>query len=301
MAETDHGYHVPVQGPEVLAYLAPVADGCYVDCTAGGGGHCALLLSQLGPAGRCVALDRDPDAIAHLEQRFRGEQRLLICRSAFSCLGSSLNQLGLSRVNGFLFDLGVSSHQLDTPGRGFSYRGSGPLDMRMDPDRDEPVSHLLARASDNEIATVLREVGEVHSAHRIAARIANNHPRSTAELRAAVEQAIGRPASPSLLSKIFMALRIWVNREFEELAAGLEQAFSFLAPEGRIAVISYHSGEDRIVKNWMRDKARTQPDKAVLLTKKPVYPADVEVNRNPRARSARMRDLKARSEPEYES
>ncbi len=299
MAETEHVYHRPVLGLETLEYLAPVPEGCYVDCTAGGGGHCQLLLDRLGPAGRCVALDRDPDAIAHLESRFRGDPRLVIRQGTFTQARLILNQLGLARVNGFLFDLGVSSHQFDTAGRGFSYRMPGPLDMRMDPGHGEPVSRLLEKATQPEVAHILYTIGQVHASRRIAAKIAGVSLRTTADLSRCVERALGHPVSASLLSKIFMALRIWVNHEFEELAAGLQQALGLLAPDGRIVVISYHSGEDRIVKNWMRDRSRSSAEQdassagAQLLTRKPVWPGEAEVRDNPRARSARLRALKA--------
>jgi 16S rRNA (cytosine1402-N4)-methyltransferase len=224
---------------------------------------------------------------------------LLIHQGVFSRLRSVLENLGITRANGFLFDLGVSSHQFDTPARGFSYRMSGPLDMRMDPSCGEPVGRLLERVSQNELSRVLFEVGQVRNARRFASRIAGAHLRTTADLRGAVEQLLGHEASPSLLSKIFMALRIWVNREFEELAAGLDQAFCLLAPEGRIVVLSYHSGEDRIVKNWMRERSHRGNEPAdsslgaVILTKKPVFPSESEAGRNPRARSARLRAIKA--------
>lgn len=297
--------HVPVLAQEAVAALAIEPDGVYVDATFGRGGHSRLILQQLGPRGRLIALDRDPAAI-----RAGGalnDARLTLIRSAFSRLGRVLDQLGVTRVNGVLLDLGVSSPQLDDASRGFSFRFDAPLDMRMDPDSGIPAADWLATATEGEISEVIRSYGEERFAKSIArALVAARQKeaiRSTGRLADLIAAAVKRrepgqhPATRS-----FQAIRIYLNRELEELSAVLPQSVDKLQPGGRLVVISFHSLEDRIVKRFMRDEAigeqapRRLPIPAAMLKPgrlkrvgRAQYASGVEVARNPRARSAVLR------------
>jgi 16S rRNA (cytosine1402-N4)-methyltransferase len=284
----------------------PHPQGLYVDATFGRGGHSRLLLSQLGPQARLLALDRDPDAIAHattgpqaiLDPRFRIEH------AAFSSWGEVVNDLGLGPVHGLLMDIGVSSPQIDNPERGFSFRFDAPLDMRMDTTQGESVADYLAHASVDELAEVIQTYGEERFARPIAKalvarREAGQPVRTTAELSNVVAGAVKtREAGQNPATRTFQALRIHVNRELGELQDALEASLKMLAPGGRLAVISFHSLEDRIVKTFIAKHSRDEvdrrapfaPPKAKLLhALGRVKPSDGEVLGNPRARSAVLR------------
>ncbi|MCC7183876.1 MAG: Ribosomal RNA small subunit methyltransferase H [Rhodocyclaceae bacterium] len=297
--------HVPVLLDEVLAALAPEPAGTYVDATFGRGGHSRALLARLGAHGRLLALDRDPDAAraaaAVDDARFR------FVRAPFSELAQVAANLGIAEVAGILFDLGVSSPQLDTPERGLSFRHAAALDMRMDPTTGETAAAWLNRAEVREIAKVLREFGEERLAHAIAKAIvaarASEPVLTTTQLAALVAQVVRRrEAGQHPATRSFQAIRIFINRELEELALALPQAVSLLRPGGRLAVISFHSLEDRIVKRFIRGEAapdtlpRDLPIRAEQLPRprlralgRPVHPGEHEIARNPRARSAVLR------------
>jgi 16S rRNA (cytosine1402-N4)-methyltransferase len=258
-----------------------------IDMTVGAGGHVSALLEA--GVGRVVGIDRDPAALDITTRRLAGFQdRFSAVHSRFSEVPENLPR-GISQVDGVLYDLGVSSMQLEEPERGFGYRVAGPLDMRMDPDERESAKDLVNRASEEELLRLLRGFGEERYAGRIARAIVRARARrpieTTDELARVVAGAVGRRRGhPHPARRTFQALRIAVNRELEELAASLPRAANFLAPGGRIVVIAYHSLEDRIVKRFFSGE-----ESLAVLTRKPLRPAPAEVQRNPRARSARLR------------
>ena len=297
--------HQPVLLDETVAALAIRPDGLYVDGTFGRGGHSRAILAQLGPAGRLIALDRDPTAIAAgaaiADVRFR------LVHAAFSRLDEVLASLGVDRVDGILLDVGVSSPQLDDPARGMSFRFDAPLDMRMDTTQGETAADFLARAEQHQIEEVIREYGEERFAHALAKALvaarSGQRISSTGQLAALVASVVRtREPGQHPATRTFQALRIHVNRELEELSLTLPQALARLAPGGRLAVISFHSLEDRIVKRFLRDAATPpQPPKGVplradqlpaprmRLVGKAIRAGTAEVAANPRARSAVLR------------
>ncbi len=299
--------HTPVLRDEVLAGLAVRADGRYCDATFGRGGHTAAILGALGPAGRVVAIDRDPEAIQAGQARFAAEPRLTLMRGSFGQLEERVRAAGFEgELEGVLLDLGVSSPQLDEARRGFSFMQDGPLDMRMDNEAGQSAAQWLARAGEREIATVLRELGEERFAGRIAraivaARAAEPILR-TGQLAAIVSAAVPtREPGKHPATRTFQAIRIHVNGELAALESALPQAVRLLAPGGRLCVISFHSLEDRIAKRFMRREEQGDPVYAGL----PQVPAHArprlkrvggavmagpaEIEANPRARSAVLR------------
>ena len=292
---------------EALAALALQADGYYVDATFGRGGHTALLLQALGREGRVLALDRDPEAIAAGQARFAGENRLTLLHASFAALGTLVPAHSGGRIcRGALFDLGVSSPQLDEAARGFSFRSDGPLDMRMDPTRGEPVSLWLARASLDEIRQVIATYGEERFARRVAQAIVAARQQApltrTGQLAEIVSRAVRtREPGKHPATRTFQALRMHVNDELGQLEKGLAGAVDALGPGGRLAVISFHSVEDRLVKRFMQQAAQLEPGLACLPRVPPgleprlrlighkLRPQPAEVERNPRARSALLR------------
>lgn len=300
--------HQPVLLQEVLEALQVQENGIYVDCTFGRGGHAGAILQRLGAEGRLFALDKDPVAVAEARKRFGADGRFAIEQGSFTQLESRLNERGWTgRVDGILLDLGVSSPQLDDAGRGFSFLHDGPLDMRMDPEAGESAADWLARAGEGEIARVLKEYGEERYAKRIAraivrSREADGPIRTTGRLAEVVAAANPRwEPNKHPATRSFQAIRIHINRELEELAAVLEQAVAQLAPGGRLAVISFHSLEDRMVKRFIRRQERHDelpPDLPVRHSElkprlravgKAITAAEAELRHNPRARSAVLR------------
>jgi len=292
--------HIPVLAAEALAALAIRADGTYVDGTFGRGGHSRAILAQLGPQGRLVALDRDPQAAE--EARTIRDPRF----SFFHLRFSQLSQAVPGEVQGMLFDLGVSSPQLDDPARGFSFRADAPLDMRMDTTAGATAAQWLAEAQEEEIREVIREYGEERFAKQIAAAIVAARGSQpivrTRQLADLVAKAVRtREPGQDPATRTFQALRIHVNRELEEVSLMLPQAVSRLAAGGRLAVISFHSLEDRIVKRFMQALARPEvprrlplrasemPQPVLKLVGRPVRPSEHEIRSNPRARSATLR------------
>src|SRR5437763_15922956 len=244
--------HLPVLASEAIEALAIRADGVYLDGTFGRGGHSRAILERLGPAGRLIALDRDPDA--EREARSIGDARFTFVRARFSALAEVLAG---RRAHGMLFDLGFSSPQLEDSERGFSFRHDGPLDMRMDPQAGEPAAAWLARAEEQQIREVIRDYGEERFAKQIAAAIVTARRREpilrTRQLADLVAKAVRtREPGQDPATRTFQALRIHVNRELEEVSLMLPHAVSHLAPGGRLALISFHSLEDRIVKRFLQ-------------------------------------------------
>lgn len=305
MAGESASGHVPVLLEEAVAALALRPSGRYLDATFGRGGHAARIHAQLGPEGRLLLLDRDPAAIEVAERKFAGDKRVAIRHGGFDGLAEwDETAVGL---DGVLMDLGVSSPQIDDAARGFSFQGDGPLDMRMDPTMGEDAMAFLARAGETEIADVLWNLGEERMSRRIAraivARRDESPIRRTRELAELVAATIGRrEPGQHPATRTFQALRIHVNDELGQVERGLKAAVTRLRPGGRLAVISFHSLEDRLVKRFMRDRARTEaparrglppapgqvaPTLAVISG--PVRPGSSELARNPRARSAILR------------
>lgn len=302
-------YHAPVMVEEVVTGLATDPSGVYVDATAGGGGHAEALLRALGERGHLLACDRDAAAVNEAGRRldpYRGRVTFLQC--AFSSLARSaaplLDRLERSGVEGMLFDLGVSSHQIDEPGRGFSYHQDGPLDMRMDRGAGDPADQLLARIREADLVELIRRYGEERQARRIARSICRSRDegrmQTTAQLARAIEST--RPERPTkTLARVFQALRIAVNDELAELEKGLQGAVDLLAPGGRLAVIAYHSLEDRIVKHKMAGLVKgcvCPPDlPACACGRRPAFlrigparrPGAEELAANSRSRSAILR------------
>jgi len=302
--ETPGRYHTPVMLEETAALLRPAPGMILLDGTAGGGGHSERFL-QMGA--EVVSLDQDPDAIAHCQERLApfGTRSHLV-QVNFADAEAALDRLGIAKIGGALLDLGVSSHQLDTAERGFALMKNGPLDMRMDPTTGTPASEIVNHASVAELARVFREYGQEPRAMHIAARIAAMRQRrpleTTFDLAAAVTSAVSRTGARHPATRIFQALRIAVNDELGALVRGLEAISGRLAHGARFGVISFHSLEDRIVKNFFRDRSnewidrpewpepRRNPDRIFrLLTPHPMDASSEEVDSNPRARSAKLR------------
>jgi len=296
--------HRPVLLEESIAGLAVQAAGVYVDGTFGRGGHSRAILARLGPSGRLIALDRDPEAEA--AARSLADSRFRFFRATFSSVGAILREEGLEKVDGMLFDLGVSSPQLDDPARGFSFRADGPLDMRMDPSAGPSAAEWLATAEQQEITEVIRSHGEERFAKQIAAAIVaarGREPlRRTKQLADLVGQAVRtREPGQDPATRTFQAVRIHLNRELEEVSLMLPQALSHLGAGGRLAVIAFHSLEDRIVKRFLQAAARPEvprglplkasemPQPVVKLIGRAVRASAEETRANPRARSATLR------------
>jgi len=281
------------------------SDGCYVDCTFGRGGHSRLILARLGSAGRLIALDRDPQAVAAGREIDDGRFRMLHGR--FSRLAELAAGAGVTHADGILLDLGMSSPQLNDPARGFSFRFDAPLDMRMDAGGGVTAAEWLAHAAETEIREVIRNHGEERFAKQIAAAIVAARARgpvgTTRQLAALVAEAVPtREPHQDPATRTFQALRIHLNQELEELSLALPQCLQLLKPAGRLVVISFHSLEDRIVKRFMRNNARPDPlprrlplrahelpQPKVKLLGRALRPSAAEIATNPRSRSAVMR------------
>ena len=297
---------------EAVEALAIKSSGIYVDGTFGRGGHSRAILEQLGPDGRLIALDRDPQAIE--AARAINDSRLTVMHCAFAALGTALQQSAVETVDGVLLDVGVSSPQIDEGERGFSFRFDAPLDMRMDTTRGETAAEFLATAEIRDITEVIRNYGEERFAFQIAKKIVATRSErpltTTGQLATLVRETVRtREPGQDAATRTFQALRIHVNQELEQLALVLPQAMDVLRPGGRLVVISFHSLEDRIVKRFMRDEASTDrlpknlplrsidlPQPHLRLIGKPVKASNEEVAANPRARSAVMRVAEKQSE-----
>jgi 16S rRNA (cytosine1402-N4)-methyltransferase len=303
--------HEPVLIEEVMTLLSPRAGGVYCDATVGGGGHAEAVLERSSPDGRLVGIDRDPTAVQVARQRLaRFADRVTIMHGSFGDLESLLARAGVSRVDGLLVDLGVSSHQLDMAERGFSFMRCGPLDMRMDTTAEETAATLLERLTEDELADIIYRFGEERHSRRIAASIKRmsreGNLETTADLAVAVRRVMGRAPASGLdpATRTFQAIRIAVNRELEQLESLLGLLPEPLALDGRVVVISFHSLEDRLVKNRFAElvnPCRCPPNMPVCpcpppvaepLTRRAVRVSAGEQKANPRARSSRVRAVR---------
>lgn len=292
-------YHIPALLPEVISSLQIDPDGIYVDATFGGGGHTQAIISQLSANGHLYSFDQDEDAI----KRAFDDSRFTIVYSNFRYLGNFMRYYGVNGVDGVLADLGVSFHHFDDKDRGFSFRWEGALDMRMNRKATRTAAWLLANYDESRLADIFYLYGELKNARRLAAAIVGaraRQPIETVEQLLEVAKPLINPRQEKKeLAQIFQALRIEVNGEIDVLKEFLRQALSVLNPGGRLAIITYHSLEDRLVKNFMRSgKLNGEIEKDFfgrnlspfkLITSKPITPSDEEVERNPRSRSAKLR------------
>jgi len=281
--------HEPVLFDEVMAALAPRAGGRYVDGTLGNAGHAAGILERSSPDGRLLGIDLDPYAL-----QLAGEalamygERVMVVHGSFAHLGDIARECRLTPVDGIILDLGLSSMQLAQAERGFSFQSDGPLDMRFDPSADTTADDLVNTLPADELADVLYQYGDERMSRRIARAIVNARPvRTTAELADVVARAVGRRGRIHPATRTFMALRIAVNDELEVLRQGLAQAVDVLAPGGRLAVIAFHSLEDHVVKNYLRERASAGV--LGLATRRPLQASEAERGSNPRSRSAKLR------------
>jgi 16S rRNA (cytosine1402-N4)-methyltransferase len=297
--------HKTVLLDEAVEALRIKTDGTYLDATFGRGGHSRAILTRLGSSGKVIAIDRDPEAL--VSAATIPDTRLSVFQREFSRIGKVAEEAGLAGVDGVLLDLGVSSPQLDSADRGFSFRLDGPLDMRMDPSRGRTAAEWLAQASEEEIGEVIRRYGEERFAKQIARAIVAARSIGpidrTRQLAQIVAKAVPtREPHQDPATRTFQALRIHLNQELEELEITLPQCLEILNVGGRLVVISFHSLEDRVVKNFMRSRAQPGalparlpvraaelPKPRMVLVGKPIYPGAAEVKANPRARSAVMR------------
>ena len=299
--------HETVLLEEAVSALVTDPDGLYVDGTFGRGGHSRLILQRLGTKGRLLGIDKDPQAFAAGEALAAADSRFSIARGSFAEVAALLQQqFGVSAPTGLLVDLGVSSPQLDQPERGFSFTKDGPLDMRMDPQQGLSAADWLAQADEADIARVLKEYGEERFARRIARAIVERRVAAPIETTLQLAKIVSE-ANPAWergkhpATRAFQAIRIYINRELDDLAQLLEQVPDLLAVGGRLVVISFHSLEDRLVKRFIRRQQQgddipsyipvtfTEQRQRLRAVGKPAYPSDAEVARNPRARSAVMR------------
>ena len=282
--------HRPVLPDEVCTWLAPRSGSTLVDGTLGGAGHTRLLAAQVGKEGLVIGLDRDPAVVARAEKELQG-MPIAVAHANYADLPEVLAELKLAQVDGVLLDLGLSSDQLDDVSRGFSFAADGPLDLRFDPTSGQPASQLVARLGERQLADLIYRFGEERHCRRIARRIVaerEKQPIRSAEqlariVRGSLPKTKARPRIDPA-TRTFQALRIAVNEELKWLEVALERLPDCLAPGGRLAMISFHSLEDRLVKNAFRDDSRLN-----VLTTKPLVASEEEVAENPRARSAKMR------------
>jgi 16S rRNA (cytosine1402-N4)-methyltransferase len=303
---TTENFHTPVLLQEAVNYLLTVTNGIFVDGTLGGGGYARAIAERLSPEGKLIAFDVDEDAIAQASQRlvkFGG--KVSIVQANFSMVKEVLQQLNISAIDGLVLDLGVSSYQLDEPSKGFSFQSESPLDMRMDRRLPMNAGDVVNLYDERLLAEILWKYGEERYSRRIAHAIVERRKsgliRTTTELVDTVSRVIPRAQRQKSLARIFQAIRIEVNHELDNLRTTLVDGIELLKRGGRIVVVSYHSLEDRIVKEVMKTAAGKMPSASFIgsgeepsptlkiITKKPITPSEEEVRRNPRSRSAKMR------------
>jgi 16S rRNA (cytosine1402-N4)-methyltransferase len=300
--------HIPVLLEPVLDLLRLSPGGTAIDGTTGGGGHTAHFLERTGPGGRVLAMDADPAAVRRVTARFPAEisaGRLAVVQANFGNLRTTAQHYGFEMVDAILLDLGVSSFQLATAARGFSFGQDGPLDMRFDPTQGVSAAEIVNTWPETELADLIYKYGEETHSRQIARLVVKQRPiTTTSALAAVVEKAVGgrRGSRIHPATKTFQALRVVVNRELEQISGALPQALDLLKPGGRLAIISFHSLEDRIVKRWMQQEAaewiadsmlptggRLRQPTLTIVTKKPVVASPEQIAANPRSRSAKLR------------
>ncbi|MDK2975602.1 MAG: rRNA (cytosine1402-N4)-methyltransferase [Candidatus Marinimicrobia bacterium] len=302
---TDFG-HIPVLLHDSMNLLMTSSEGVYIDATSGLGGHTKEMAKRLSPQARLIAFEVDPDALAISSQRLNTYSNVTFVQRNFRYLKVELTRLNALPVQGILFDLGLSSLEIDNPAKGFSFTREGPLDMRMDPTLPESAAHLIHTATEEKLKEIIRTYGEERFAGRIARMIAEAREKaplqSTRDLESLIRQVVHGPYQVKSLARVFQAFRIAVNQELEVLEKALPDAFECLAPGGRLVVIAYHSLEDRWVKSFFKDLCTgcvCPPDqpvctcnhvqKARYIQKKALTPSEEEIRSNPRSRSARLR------------
>jgi len=282
--------HVPVLLKEAIDFLAVQRGGTYLDCTVGLGGHSYEIAKRLGALGRLIGLDKDPAALEIAQAKLHGAAdwpEITLIHGSFAEIASSQRA---ATIDGILADLGVSSLEFGNPARGFSFQAEGPLDMRMNPQAELTAEQVVNHSDERELADVIYEFGEERRSRRIARAIVRSRPIRTTVQLADVVSAAARPMKHERIhpaTRTFQALRIFVNRELDDLRGLLQAAPQIVKPGGRVVIISFHSLEDRIVKDAFREGVKQGHYK--ILTKKPVTPGDEEIGRNPRARSAKLR------------
>jgi len=296
--------HVPVLLQEAVRALAVQPGGRYIDCTLGGGGHALAILDHSSPGGQLLGIDADPEAIKVARAKLEAyNSSILLVNENFTNLQAICIKYDFFPVHGILFDLGLSSLQLDKNGRGFSFQHDAPLDMRFNPDQEVTAADIINTSSEAELAHLIRTYGEGGYSRQIARHIVNERPiRTTLHLARTVERAIGRRSKIHPATRTFQALRIVVNRELDNLEVALKQAINLLGFEGRLVVISYHSLEDRIVKQFMQREAKDcicpsgtpvcvcgHKARLRLINKRVIIPSPTEIQLNPRSRSAKLR------------
>lgn len=276
---------------EVIKYLQPKRGDIIVDCTVGAGGHSYEIAKLILPEGKLIGIDQDREVLNLAQERLRDFKNCTLVHQNFRDINFVLQDLGIAKVDGLLFDLGLSSFQLDDPQRGFSFRSSGYLDMRMDRENSVTAFDLLNNLTSEELEKIFRQYSQERYARRVASAIMRARQEqvieTTIQLANIVKKAIPRRGAIHPATRVFQALRIAVNQELENLSAVLSKAINFLKPKGKICVLSFHSGEDRIVKNEF--KKFFQSKTLHLLTKKPIISSKKEISDNPRARSAKLR------------
>lgn len=301
--------HISVLYHELIESLNVSANGIYVDCTGGGGGHASLLLEKLSPQGRLIILDRDIDAVKRLNDKFAEDKRVTVVHSNFADIDKALESCNIEKVDGIYADFGVSSFQLQEAERGFSFRKDGPLDMRIDTTCGEPVSEVVNSYSESNLSTIIYKYGEERFSRQIAAAVVKRRAvkpfTTTLDFAEVVKSAIPKKFHKKGINpatKTFQAFRIFVNAELDAVESLMSKISSLLKPNGRFAAISFHSLEDRIVKEWLHHYAApcTCPDsfpvcvcgkepEMKIITKKPIVPSEKEVHDNPLSRSAKLR------------
>lgn len=305
-------FHEPVLVDQVVRYLVGATDGVYLDGTVGGGGHAEAILAELDKGGKLLALDRDDAALQYAKQRLSGfGSQVIFEKSSFGNFDRVLKGLKMNRINGLLLDLGVSSYQIDAPERGFSYRLAGKLDMRMSQDQSLTAEEIVSTYSEDELVQIFHVYGEERRSKAVARVIVKERKRghiaTTEKLTEVISTVLPYDHRIKSLSRIFQALRIAVNDELRILSEALSKILDYLAPAGRIVVISYHSLEDRIVKDFFKRQATAclcppelpvcvceQKARLKILTKRPVQAREKEIKHNPRSRSAKLRAAEVR-------
>ena len=285
--------HVPVMSTETIKYLNPKSDGIYIDGTIGAGGHANQILSMLSPKGRLIGIDRDEEALKICEKRFSSFKNLVsLHHNSYDNIKKILDELGIQKVDGMLLDLGLSSLQLDSESRGFSFKKNGRIDMRFDKNQDTTAADLIKSLSESELADIIFQFGEERRSRRISKAIKQS-PKllTTNDIKEAIRKSTPPHHRNKTLARVFQAIRIAVNDEIDKLIQFLKVFINYLNIGGRLVIISYHSLEDRLVKKTFR--SLKEEKKVILLTKKPLTPQKSEINENNNSRSAKFRALES--------
>ena len=285
--------HVPVMSTETIKYLNPKSDGIYIDGTIGAGGHANQILSMLSPKGKLIGIDRDEEALKICEKRFSSFKNLVsLHHTSYDNIKKILDELGIQKVDGMLLDLGLSSLQLDSESRGFSFKKNGRIDMRFDKNQDTTAADLIKSLSESELADIIFQFGEERRSRRISKAIKQS-PKllTTNDIKEAIRKSTPPHHRNKTLARVFQAIRIAVNDEIDKLIQFLKVFINYLNIGGRLVIISYHSLEDRLVKKTFR--SLKEEKKVILLTKKPLTPQKSEINENNNSRSAKFRALES--------